>query len=376
MGQDETPVTGYRLGDVYLDVRNRQLWRDGQSFPLNTKYFEALLLLVRERGRLVEKRRLFDEVWEGVPVTDTALTQCIKDIRRQLGDDASSPRYIKTVPKHGYIFIFDAVEVVTDGESPGILRQPVAEGFGQVQEAPGRAGEWAMESLGGTMGGGVAGVMGGLMLGGGLAVARQASASEAISLLFVMVGLGTFIGVAGGMGVSGGMVVADHLAERRRGWSVAGAIAGGMIVGGIAQFFGVDALRALFGHRLAGITGAFEGAAIGAGVSIGGLAGGWGMEQGRAWRRIAGGAAGTMCAAILLTLAGRTLFSGSIEVLARAFADSQIGLDPLSRLFGEAVFGRVTQVILGAVEGVLFGAGVMGGMWVASERRTGVRREA
>ena len=56
------------------------------------------------------KQRIFEEVWDGVFVTDAALTQCIKDIRKQLGDDASSPRYIKTVPKHGYIFIGNVVD--------------------------------------------------------------------------------------------------------------------------------------------------------------------------------------------------------------------------------------------------------------------------
>ena len=40
-----------------------------------------------------------------MPVTDEALTQCIKTLRRQLGDDASRPRFIETVPKHGYRFI-------------------------------------------------------------------------------------------------------------------------------------------------------------------------------------------------------------------------------------------------------------------------------
>jgi DNA-binding winged helix-turn-helix (wHTH) protein len=47
-------------------------------------------------------------------VTDAALTQCIKDIRRQLGDDASNPRYIRTIPKHGYIFIGNVVPANAD----------------------------------------------------------------------------------------------------------------------------------------------------------------------------------------------------------------------------------------------------------------------
>ena len=72
---------------------------------LNARYLDALALLVREQGRLVSKDRFLDEVWRGVPVTDEALTQCIKTLRRQLGDDAVSPRFIETVPKHGYRFI-------------------------------------------------------------------------------------------------------------------------------------------------------------------------------------------------------------------------------------------------------------------------------
>ena len=62
-------------------------------------------MLVGEAGKLVTKDRFLDEVWRGVPVTDEALTQCIKTLRRQLGDDAASPRFIETVPKHGYRFI-------------------------------------------------------------------------------------------------------------------------------------------------------------------------------------------------------------------------------------------------------------------------------
>src|SRR5690606_29888268 len=76
---------------------------------LSSRYLDALALLLRERGRLVTKDRFMDEVWQGVPVTDEALTQCIKTLRRQLGDDAAKPRYIETVPKHGYRFIAETV---------------------------------------------------------------------------------------------------------------------------------------------------------------------------------------------------------------------------------------------------------------------------
>ena len=88
-----------------LDTSERQLKFDERPVELNARYLDALALLVRDPGKLVSKDRFLDEVWRGVPVTDEALTQCIRTLRRQLGDDASRPRFIETVPKHGYRFI-------------------------------------------------------------------------------------------------------------------------------------------------------------------------------------------------------------------------------------------------------------------------------
>src|SRR6185503_9397916 len=133
MNQVSTTVSSYCFDDFYLDAGNRQLSRGGEPVALSSKYFDVLLLLVRRRGQLVEKHRIFDEVWEGVFVTDAALTQCIKDIRRQLGDDASSPRYIKTVPKHGYVFIGNVVEA-QDGRAR-VADAPVDRGLADVAPA-------------------------------------------------------------------------------------------------------------------------------------------------------------------------------------------------------------------------------------------------
>ena len=113
----QTAAKGFRFDDFVLDIQNRQVRRKHAVLPLSSRYFDVLVLLVSNAGQLVEKNRIFDEVWEDVIVSDTALTQCIKSIRKQLEDDASNPRYVKTVPKHGYVFIGKAVEIV-DEPSP------------------------------------------------------------------------------------------------------------------------------------------------------------------------------------------------------------------------------------------------------------------
>src|SRR6186997_1080775 len=114
----------FRFESFELDPGNRRLCRDGVPVELNARYLDALALLVNEQGRLVSKDRFLDEVWRGVPVTDEALTQCIKTLRRQLGDDAANPRFIETVPKHGYRFL--ASVEVADGVRAGASLAPDA----------------------------------------------------------------------------------------------------------------------------------------------------------------------------------------------------------------------------------------------------------
>jgi DNA-binding winged helix-turn-helix (wHTH) protein len=224
-------------------------------------------------------------------------------------------------------------------------------------------------SLGGTLGGAVSGILGGLMLGSGLAMARHATALEATSLILVLINLGALVGAAGALGVSFGMVAATHVTYRHsRWWSVIGGAAGGAVVGGSINLLGVDTLRALFGQNLTGITGAFEGALIGAGVSLGVVV----VEQLRArarpWPRLVSAAIGAVGAGVLLTVIGGNLFSGSLELVARSFANSQMRMDPLANFFGEVHFGQTTQIVFGAIEGLLFGGCLVGGMELLAHR--------
>ena len=95
----------FRFERFGLDPANRQLTCDGAPVELSARYLDALVLLLTEAGRLVTKEQFLAQVWRGIPVTDEALTQCIRTLRRQLGDDAANPRLIETVPKHGYRFV-------------------------------------------------------------------------------------------------------------------------------------------------------------------------------------------------------------------------------------------------------------------------------
>jgi DNA-binding winged helix-turn-helix (wHTH) protein len=333
------PAQRLRFADFLLDIPNRTLERAGVAVELGSRYFDALALLVREPGALVEKQRFFDEVWGDTVVTDSALTQCIKDVRRALGDDASNPRFVRTVPGHGYRFIAPVTDAAAV-EAPAPARDA-------------RLARFAGEALAGTLGGAAAGLLVGVVYGLGLAYTPAAGGLGVLTVMLVIVALNMAAGLAGGLGVSVGLA-AGPLAGSNRAWTVAAAAATGFVFGGLFKMLGTDAFDVIFGSTPRGITGALEGGAIGLAVAGGAMAAG-SFDAVPRWRPVVGAALATGIAGALLTAGGGRLMGGSLELLSTTFAASRIDFTAMRHLFGAA-----TPVALGALEGALFGACVAG----------------
>jgi hypothetical protein len=85
-------------------------------------------------------------------------------------------------------------------------------------------------------------------------------------------------------------------------------------------------------------------------------------EKSGVWGNIIGASLGAMLTAVCLTLVGGNLFSGSLDLIARSFADSQIKFDALASFFGESQFGLLSRLALGGIEGLLFGGFMAGGI--------------
>lgn len=102
----------YEFGEFRLDAAEHLLYRrDGGVVPLKPKVVETLELLVRERGRLIGKDELMGRLWPDTVVEESNLTQNIYLLRKVLGADSQGRNYIETIPKRGYRFTAEVLEV-------------------------------------------------------------------------------------------------------------------------------------------------------------------------------------------------------------------------------------------------------------------------
>ena len=353
----------YNFLGFSLDPGDRQLRRGDEPVELNARYFDALALLVSEAGSLVSKDRFLQDIWRGVPVTDEALTQCIKTLRRQLGDQVAVPRFIETVPKHGYRFIApvtatpaDAAARVDPGSEAAVTRD--WRGMGLLAAA-------------GTLGGALAGLVGGVMYGFATAAPPSASGAGEASAVLVLICLTVLAGLIGGAGVSGGIAASARAQDRAWWWPMVGGAAGGLAIGAVARLIGLDSFNFLLGRSPTDITGGAEGLLLGSAVGLGTWLANRGAER-PVDRAIAPAALLGAAAGALIPVLGGRMMGGSLDSLARQFPGSRLRLDQIGQIFGESGFGPISQSVTGAIEGALFAAGIAGAMLLA--RRSSLLR--
>ena len=95
----------HHFGPFCLDENDQVLLRAGRRVPLPAKAVSTLIVLVRNKGHVVEKDDLMKEVWPNEFVEEGNLAQHIFMLRRAFGETANRPNYIETVPRRGYRFL-------------------------------------------------------------------------------------------------------------------------------------------------------------------------------------------------------------------------------------------------------------------------------
>ncbi|MFU8832226.1 MAG: winged helix-turn-helix domain-containing tetratricopeptide repeat protein, partial [Wenzhouxiangella sp.] len=95
-------AAGFRLMQWQVRPDQNRLVGNGSDIRLTPRAMEVLVCLAENAGQMVTRQDFSERVWSPAIVTDDALTRCISELRRKLGDQASRPRFIETIPKRGY----------------------------------------------------------------------------------------------------------------------------------------------------------------------------------------------------------------------------------------------------------------------------------
>ena len=108
----------YHFDDFKLNTDRFQLMRNDDVVRTEPQVMELLIFLIENRGRLVSRVELNDNVWHGRMVSESALSSRIKIARRALGDSGRLQRYIRTIHKKGFTFDSDVeVKEISDVDS-------------------------------------------------------------------------------------------------------------------------------------------------------------------------------------------------------------------------------------------------------------------
>ena len=104
----------YEFGPFTVDPVERVAFRDGKPLILTPKVFDTLLCLVRNRGRVLTKDEILQEVWPDTFVEEVNLAVNISTLRKALGESPQEGRFIATVPGRGYRFVAEVSASVAE----------------------------------------------------------------------------------------------------------------------------------------------------------------------------------------------------------------------------------------------------------------------
>jgi DNA-binding winged helix-turn-helix (wHTH) protein len=107
MNSAEKAKPVYRFGPYVADVRAGELYKRGKKNKVQQQPMQVLAALLEKAGQVVTREELRVGIWPADTFVDFehSLNTAIKKLRKALGDNATRPKYIETLPRRGYRFL-------------------------------------------------------------------------------------------------------------------------------------------------------------------------------------------------------------------------------------------------------------------------------
>ena len=101
----------FSFEDFTVDTRRYELKRGGNAVAVEPQVLDVLIYLIKNRDRLITHDDLIAGVWNGRIVSESTLSSRLTAARQALGDSGGAQRLIKTIPRKGFRFVGEVVEV-------------------------------------------------------------------------------------------------------------------------------------------------------------------------------------------------------------------------------------------------------------------------
>jgi serine/threonine protein kinase len=123
-----SPTRFCRFGAFQLDLRARELRRNGIKVRIPDQSIQVLAMLLEHPGEVVTREEVHQRLWPNGTIVefDHSINAAIKRLRQALEDSAEAPRYVETLPRLGYRFI-GSVERTSAGDAAVASEEPEAE---------------------------------------------------------------------------------------------------------------------------------------------------------------------------------------------------------------------------------------------------------
>ena len=117
-------LDGFTVGDFQVFPREEKIVGGDSSHHVEPKVMQVLVTLASNAGHTVSRDQILEEVWSDAVVGDEVLSRAISLLRGYFGDERTSPRYIRTVPRKGYELIAEVGVVAAGGNEEHGRDQP------------------------------------------------------------------------------------------------------------------------------------------------------------------------------------------------------------------------------------------------------------
>ena len=104
-----------RFGSFQLDLKAGELRRNGVKVRVPDQSIQLLAMLMERQGEVVTREELHQRLWPNGTIVefDHSINAAIMRLRQALEDSAEEPRFIETLPRRGYRFIFQVEQVAS-----------------------------------------------------------------------------------------------------------------------------------------------------------------------------------------------------------------------------------------------------------------------